>query len=326
MALSGTADGRPLAVALRALGLGDILTAVPALRALRGALPEHRILLLAPPRWRSLIPLLDAVDGLVPVDGVDRPLVAPHPQIDVAVNLHGKGPQSHAALAGLRPQCMVGYACAPWIEPGPRAPAWPETAHERERWCRLIAAAFEVAADPGDLLIRAPEPQADARFPLPGYVLLHPGAASPARRWPLERFARVGRWLADQQLRIVVTAGPGEARLGSELAAAIGGSARCMQPGDAADLAAVVAGARLVLCGDTGVAHLASALARPSIVLFGPVSPALWGPPPTGPHSVLWHGDGGGDPHAQSPDPALLRIEADDAIEACARGLDLPEI
>jgi ADP-heptose:LPS heptosyltransferase len=49
-----------------------------------------------------------------------------------------------------------------------------------------------------------------------------------------------------------------------------------------------------VICGDTGVAHLATAYGTPSVVLFGPMPPALWGPPPERrQHLVLWRGTGG---------------------------------
>jgi ADP-heptose:LPS heptosyltransferase len=60
---------------------------------------------------------------------------------------------------------------------------------------------------------------------------------------------------------------------------------------DLGAMAALVDSARLVVCGDTGVAHLASAYATPSVVLFGPVSPALWGPPDDPRHRALWHGE-----------------------------------
>jgi ADP-heptose:LPS heptosyltransferase len=72
-----------------------------------------------------------------------------------------------------------------------------------------------------------------------------------------------------------------------------------------------------VLAGDTGVGHLATALGRPSVLLFGPTSPSRWGPPPDGRHVVLWKGSTG-DPHADEPDPGLLRITVDEVLEAAA--------
>ena len=80
---------------------------------------------------------------------------------------------------------------------------------------------------------------------------------------------------------------------------------------DLPGLADVVGRARLLVCGDTGVAHLATALGTPSVLLFGPVSPARWGPA-VDPHlhTVLWHGDGAGDPHGPEVDPALAAVTA----------------
>jgi ADP-heptose:LPS heptosyltransferase len=85
------------------------------------------------------------------------------------------------------------------------------------------------------------------------------------------------------------------------------------------ELAAVIAAARVVVCGDTGVAHLATAYRRPSVVLFGPVSPALWGPPQRPQHVVLWHGDGTGDPWGTTLDPALARVTVDEVTTALDR-------
>jgi ADP-heptose:LPS heptosyltransferase len=86
-------------------------------------------------------------------------------------------------------------------------------------------------------------------------------------------------------------------------------------------LGRLVAAADRVVCGDTGVAHLATALGTPSVVLFGPTSPALWGPPADRPwHRALWAGTSG-DPHGQLPDPGLLAITVDQVLEALG---DLP--
>jgi ADP-heptose:LPS heptosyltransferase len=90
-------------------------------------------------------------------------------------------------------------------------------------------------------------------------------------------------------------------------------------------LAGLVAGAALLVCGDTGVAHLGTALGTPSVLLFGPVPPSRWGPladPDL--HAVLWHGTalGEGDPHAGRCDPALLRITVDEVLAAARHRLD----
>ena len=81
-------------------------------------------------------------------------------------------------------------------------------------------------------------------------------------------------------------------------------------------LSALVGAAGRVVCGDTGVAHLATALRTPSVVLFGPTAPAAWGPPPGRPwHRVLWAG-GVGDPHAETLDAGLATITVDQVLTA----------
>ena len=83
-----------------------------------------------------------------------------------------------------------------------------------------------------------------------------------------------------------------------------------------------------MVCGDTGVAHLATALGTPSVVLFGPTAPARWGPPRERPiHRVLWAGRSG-DPHAAEPDPGLLAIAPQMVIDELAtlKGSDMAEL
>ena len=100
---------RPLALVLRALGLGDFLTGLPAVQLLRGALPEHEVVLAAPPVFAPLIPLVRAVDRLAP-SGELAPLDPAFAGVDVAVDLHGKGPASRRLLADLHPARLVGFA------------------------------------------------------------------------------------------------------------------------------------------------------------------------------------------------------------------------
>ncbi|MBD5655681.1 MAG: glycosyltransferase family 9 protein, partial [Candidatus Eremiobacteraeota bacterium] len=72
------------------------------------------------------------------------------------------------------------------------------------------------------------------------------------------------------------------------------------------------------VCGDTGVAHLASAFGRPSVVLFGPVSPSEWGPPQRPYHIALWAGQRG-DPHANRTDAGLLRVGVGEVLAALSK-------
>jgi ADP-heptose:LPS heptosyltransferase len=87
---------------------------------------------------------------------------------------------------------------------------------------------------------------------------------------------------------------------------------------DLHELAAVVGAAGRVVCGDTGVGHLATALGVPSVLLFGPTSPETWGPWHAGErHRVLWAGRTG-DPHGRTPHAGLLEIEPRDVLAELA--------
>lgn len=313
---------RPRLVALRALGLGDLLTAVPALRGLRAGFPDHEIMLTLPHAPAPLTALLDdAVDTVVDVDfrHAVGALPADLRDADVAVNLHGRGPQSHAALAALAPRRLLAYADP---DHAPDGPTWEDDEHERVRWCRLLTH-HGIAADPGDLLLEPPLPPVGdvdvARFA--AATLIHPGAASAARRWPVERWAAVARHERGRGRDVVVTGGPDEGGLADAVARFAGVDAANVLAGrtSVVVLAALVAAAGRVVCGDTGVAHLASAFSTPSVVLFGPTAPARWGPPPSPRHVALWAGRSG-DPHGDAPDPGLLSIGVD-AVRAALDGL-----
>ncbi len=307
---------RPLLLALRALGLGDLLTGVPALRALRRAFPEHEIALAMPPALEPLALLSGSVDRVLPAAPLAR-LGGLRGRPDLAVNLHGRGPQSHRVLLATRPRRLVAFA-HPEVPESRGMPAWRAEEPEVRRWCRLLGDALGVDADPLDL--RLPPP---AGVAVPEVVrdatLIHPGAAFAARRWPVERWAEVARAEQRAGRSVVVTGGPGEVGLAQRLAHLAGlddGHVLAGRTGPL-QLAAVVAAAARVVCGDTGVAHLATAMGTPSVVLFGPVSPELWGPPPELTiHRILWKGRRRGDPHGAEPDPGLLDIAVAEVVEA----------
>ncbi|MEA2292861.1 MAG: hypothetical protein QOE86_500 [Solirubrobacteraceae bacterium] len=299
-----------LVVALRALGLGDFLTALPAVRALVRAHPQQRVVVAAP---RSLAPLARLADvELVPA-GELQPLPAALHGADLLVNLHGRGPQSHRVALAARPRRLLAFA-HPDVPGSEAMPAWREGEHEIDRWCRLLLAAG-IAADPADLRLRKPAVPGPL---IRGATVIHPGAASAARRWPAERFAEVARHERACGRAVVVTGGPDERTLAREVARRAGLPERAVLAGRTTlgQLAAIVSAAARVVCGDTGVAHLASAFGRPSVVLFGPTPPQTWGPPP-GPHRVLWAGRAG-DPHGERPDPGLLEIAVADVVRALA--------
>ncbi|GGL03701.1 glycosyl transferase [Sphaerisporangium melleum] len=347
---------RPVVLVLRGLALGDLLTAVPALRGLRRAYPGHRLVLAAPAALAGLLPSIGAVDELLDVSG-PGPLPADRPEVtcpDVAVNLHGRGPQSIAALSGTRPGRLLTHAHLEF--PCLEGPPWRQSMHEVHRWCELLGW-YGIPADPADLALdpavlkpspslldlAAPGLATSGAAGLTGgpaagrgregagdagenrdVVVVHPGAGARARRWPPERFAEVAATLEQAGHRVVVTGNAAERPLASRVGVLAGLPPEQVLAGrtDLRSLARLVAGARLVVCGDTGVAHLATAFATPSVVLFGPVAPAQWGPPPTGRHVALWSG-GHGDPYGDRPDPGLMEIGVVSVLDAAASLLEV---
>jgi ADP-heptose:LPS heptosyltransferase len=321
---------QPRLVVLRALGLGDLLTAVPALRALAAHYPAHRRVLAAPAALAALAAAHGLADEVVDVDlragGRPAPILPLPPALrgaDIAVNLHGRGPESSRMLLGTGPGRLVAFA-HPTLPETSAGPRWRDDEHEVDRWCRLLTS-VGVPADPGqlDLDVR-PDPAAS------GATVLHPGAASAARRWPAERWAALARCERERGRRVLVTGSAAEVPLARRVMAGAGLEPAALLAGrtDVAGLAAVVAGCARVVCADTGLAHLATATRTPSVVLFGPTSPARWGPPAERPwHRVLWRGRTG-DPHAPEPDVGLLAIRVDDVVAALAAlpdRADLPD-
>jgi ADP-heptose:LPS heptosyltransferase len=295
---------------LRALGVGDLAASAPALRALRAAFADETLALAAPTWLTPLIDLVGGVDRIVPTDGLPGPpLRIPPPRI--AVNLHGCGPQSHRLLQAAGPERLWAFAnpAADHLD----GPQWAEDDHEVHRWCRLVRH-YGVTADESDLGLAIPAAAVEH-----GVTIIHPGAKSPSRRWPPDRWAAVARALAQRGHRVRVTGSHAERPLAVRVASAAGLGPDAVPVTGLGELAGLVAHARLVVSGDTGVAHLATAYGTPSVVLFGPVPPHRWGPPPErSRHRAIWHGeraDRGDDP-GPAVHPALLKIGVDEVLAA----------
>ncbi|MFJ4580191.1 glycosyltransferase family 9 protein [Streptomyces echinatus] len=311
-------DWAPRVLVLRALGLGDLLAGVPALRGIRRAFPGHQLILAQPPGLTELALTTGAVDAVLAAEAPGRAVPDlshwPGPPPEVAVDLHGNGPESRDALAALHPRRLLAHAC-------PDGPAWPAHANERDRWCAFLGA-YGIPADPRDLRLSRPATPS----PAPGAVVVHPGAAACSRRWPGERFAAVVRCLRAAGHHVVLTGGPGEDDLVRSVAERSGQPDHDLLTGGLplGQLSALVAEASLVLSGDTGLAHLAVAHGTRSVTLFGPVSPRMWGPPPGPDHLALWKPGPPGDPHGRTPDTRLLRIRTGEVAAACLMLLRAP--
>jgi ADP-heptose:LPS heptosyltransferase len=294
---------------LRALGLGDLLTGIPALRGLRRAYPDAHIVLATPERFCELAMLSGAVDEVHPTPGLGRLLARREPPA-VAVNLHGSGPESTGDLVALQPRALLTHRHSAY--PGLPGPPWRTDLHEVDRWCQLLEWGG-IRCDPEDLSIPRPRGYPDRS----GVVVIHPGAAYPARRWPPERFAAVAAALHNAGNEVVITGDRNEVDLARSVASAAGLPQSCVLAGTLGllGLVALINDCRLLICGDTGVGHIATAIGAPSVLLFGPTPPNRWGPRGSGPHIAMWAGDKG-DPHADRPHSGLLLITVPRVLEA----------
>jgi ADP-heptose:LPS heptosyltransferase len=174
---------------------------------------------------------------------------------------------------------------------------------------------YRIVASPADLLLHPPL----VPPPAAGVTIVHPGAKDPARRWPPARFARVAQRLECDGHTVVVTGSPAERWLAVDVARLAGLPDDRVLAGrtDVGALAALVARARMLVSGDTGIAHLATGYRTPSVLLFGPTPPAWWGPvidPDL--HRVLWHGGRPAGPVPRQAHPALTAVTVDEVLAA----------
>jgi ADP-heptose:LPS heptosyltransferase len=294
---------------LRALGLGDFLTGIPALRGLHRAYPDARVVLATPGRFGELAMLSGAVDEVVPTAGLGALRSRPEPPA-LAVNLHGSGPESITDLVAVQPRAVLTHRHHAY--PGLAGPPWRADLHEVDRWCQLLEWAG-IGCDPDDLTIARPPDYPDRS----GLVVIHPGAAYPARRWPPERFAAVAAALHDAGHEVVITGDSNEIELARAVAGGAGLPPTRVLAGTLGllELVALIADCQLLICGDTGVGHIATATGTPSVLLFGPTPPNRWGPRGTGPHIAVWAGDKG-DPHGDKPHSGLLLITVPRVLDA----------
>jgi heptosyltransferase-1 len=144
-------------------------------------------------------------------------------------------------------------------------------------------------------------------------AILNPGAGWGAKCWPAESFGRVARSLRDRGLQVLINHGPGEEELAEAVRQASGKTAHLLKC-SVGELIAIMRHTRLFIGGDTGPMHLAAALGVPVVALFGPTSPERTGPYAT--RSVVLRNplSTNNSSHVAQPDEGLLSISADSVI------------
>ena len=289
--------------------MGDILHALPAVTALRQAHPHWVIDWVVEPRWRALL-TADSADGrnaAQPV--VDRLHLAPTKvwrkapfsaktiheikalrhslragEYDAVIDLQGA---IRSAIVGGLTGCRrrIGEA-----EPRERAARWLFTervlthgAHVIEQDVELAAAIAGDDLKPGQPWLPADaegEAWADTILPPTAgqpAALINPGAGWGAKCWPVKRYAAVAQGLIGRGFRVLVNAGPGEEPLAEAIAKQTGGAATPLTC-SLSQLIAITRRVALAVAGDTGPLHLACALGRPVVGIYGPTDPSRNGP------------------------------------------------
>lgn len=293
----------------RALQLGDMLVAVPALRSLRAGYPDAEITLISLP-WAAAFARRFGhyVDHFVPFPGFPGLVeIRPEPggterflaqqraqRYDLVIQLHGNGSVSNRVARALGGKRTAGYYSderPAWLDIAVPYPGGPEVLRNlnliRLLGCPDRGTDLEfplTAADrreAGSLLAALPRP----------LIGLHPGARSPARRWPAEQFAAAANVLARRHGgSIVLTGARDETALVDHVAARLDAppvnlAGRTSLGG----LAAVIARLDLFISNSTGPAHIADAVRTPSVIAWGAADPERWAPLDTTLHQVVRH-------------------------------------
>jgi heptosyltransferase-1 len=283
--------------------LGDVVHAIPVAAALRRSFPQARIDWLVSAKHREILDLVPVIDRRLVINdrgdahGGSSLLTAIRQlrggRYDVVLDLQGLIKSALLARSSGAPR-VIGFSSryarerlarlfyTDAFDPGRGGLYDPrETRHVVEINLALLETIGIRAAAPEFPIeaVRSEAAAALARETGGRYALINPGAAWPNKRWPASRFGALAVGLRERAgLRSVVLWGPGERELADEVVAAAGGAASASPQTTIADLVAIAQKASLMISGDTGPTHVASAVGTPIVGLFGPTRPSRNGP------------------------------------------------
>lgn len=279
---------------VRLRSLGDVVLLTPALSALHAWRPDLRLVVLVEPAWAAILERNPAVAEILLAHGM--PATAwqlRRRHFPVVFNQHG-GPSSALLVAASGAPARVGWKGRQFSfvynALVPDAKEFFGTAHVHTVEHRLSQ--FYWAGLPRGPIPRAevfPQPDAStavARIlaergltPDAPYVVLQPGARYFTKRWAIDKFAVLARWLQDSRgLVPVVILGPNEGEIASSARESLGSGVIILDSLTLRELIALLAGARLFVGNDAGPMHLAAAAGRPVVAIFGSSSSVFWRP------------------------------------------------
>jgi len=262
--------------------MGDVLHALPAVSTLKASFPESEITWIIDPKWAVLLEGNPAVDHIIRFDR--RSLASVR---TAWRELRTSGREHDAAIDF---QGLIKSAVLPWIAKGcatrfgfdaaqlrEKQAAWFYTrpflatsAHVVEMNVELVTSRAHVNAARVDLSSPLPQGKPEGSLPSQPFVLTSPLAGWTSKQWPIERFRELARLLAPVPL-VVNGAPSAEAEL-RRIEGAIPHLSGIEGLIDATRRAAAVVGV------DSGPLHLAAALGKPGVAIYGPTDPARNGP------------------------------------------------
>lgn len=279
--------------------IGDFLCAVPAIRALRTALPGAQFTLIGLPLVAELAarsPHLDYFEPFPGYPGIAEQFFDARRTLDffvrmqtenfgLAVQLHGTGVYSNPFALMLGARFTAGFV-RQGDGPGRLDAALPMPAGQHALKRNLALAEFLGAPAQGEYgeFPLLPDDHAAAAALLAGaerpLIGLHPSARDAIKRWPPERFAAAGAEL--QRLcggTLVVVGGPGDVEVAEMVSRQAGGNVLNVAGREPlGEMGAVIFRLDVLITNDSGPAHMAYALDTPSVTVFGGTSPGEWGP------------------------------------------------
>ena len=235
-------------------------------------------------------------------------------EFGLALQMHGSGDVTNDIVSGFGAKALAGYCRGEaLIRDRTVLLPYPETGAEPERLLRLVE---ELGAQPAGLHLEFPlSPGDEEELDASGlaknlqdtpYFCIHPGARQRDKCWPPRQFAEVGdRLAAEFGLTPVLTGSASEADLTAEVAAHMHHKPiNAAAPISIGAMAVLMRKAKLLLCNDTGVSHIAAGLKLKSVVVFSKADIARWAPLDRHSHRCIW------DPDAQRAAVVLQHARA----------------
>ena len=287
---------------IRLKSLGDVVLLTPALTALHAWRPDLRLSVLVEPAFAAVLEGNPAVSEVLMMGRfLSTARALRRRRFPVTFNQHG-GPSSALLTAATRSPVRVCWAGSqlPFLYNVLASPPSEffgrDQVHTVEhRMTQFYAAGMPRGQIPPMSVFPSPKGIAAARDalsshgipPTQPYAVLHPGAAFFTRRWAIEGYAELARWLrVARGVAPVVILGPGDAEIATPVRAAAGAHAVVLEGLDLRTLIGLIAGTRLFVGHDTGPTHIAVAARRPVVMIFGSSSSVKWRPW-NGPHRVV---------------------------------------